>query len=132
MIPQSWSELPRQLLLQIFEFLRLTDAFRAGLTCRPWYSVFNSPELWKLVDLNFIRGTGDRKLLRAIEIYGDCMEILVLRLDQGDEENRKLGVAAIQMIGKCENRRVERFRLEFTGENPLFYAGQEFFVEFRK
>lgn len=43
----DWSQLPQEILLQIFQFLPLLDRAFASQVCWGWNQVFHMPELWR-------------------------------------------------------------------------------------
>lgn len=43
----NWARLPQELLLHIFQYLRLLDRAFASQVCRCWNQAFHMPELWR-------------------------------------------------------------------------------------
>lgn len=123
----DWSNLPVHIVIKILRHLGMTDAYKASLTCRAWFDAFRQPQIWRTVEFSFCRGTPeDERFLRALDEYGQHFRNVTLRIDQGDKENRRLGVHFLTSLAQTRQGQVRQLKLDFVGTNPLFYGGQEF------
>ncbi|KAK8759533.1 hypothetical protein V5799_002840 [Amblyomma americanum] len=60
----SWTDLPQEILLDIFSRLNAHDRSVSGGVCKSWYSVSREPALWKdLMPVHWARGIWDKEPL---------------------------------------------------------------------
>lgn len=102
------------------------DAFQLARTCHSWYQLYQSPVLWRHLHLSFFNSPQDETKLVVVAKYGHLVQSLLIELDQANSENRRLAVSAIDSFTRLLSRQLEKFVVKFSGENPLFYGGQEF------
>ncbi|XP_013383568.1 F-box/LRR-repeat protein 8 [Lingula anatina] len=122
---QDWSSLPEHVVVKIFTCLTLGDRYNAALTCRDWLHCFSLPYLWRHFDYYFYTKSQER-LVKSVQLYGQSMKSVYIELDQGEAENRDNACKVLTGLAKLPHRRLQRIRIKCTGENPLFYVGQEF------
>ena len=121
----DWSDLPEPVVTHIFSFLTAADRCRSGRVCKNWRDSLNNPLLWKSMKCEFVLPV-HANMLNCIENFGYFVSNLIIVLDQKHEYNRTNSIAAIDLFTKLNHIRLTHLTIEFTGENPLFYAGQEF------
>ncbi|PFX23353.1 hypothetical protein AWC38_SpisGene12113 [Stylophora pistillata] len=66
------------------------------------------------------------KYTKCLENHGHYLRTVEIHCKQEDKINRESACTLILMLSGMKERRLERFTVKFLGENPLFYAGQEF------
>ena len=66
------------------------------------------------------------RYLNSIPKHGRNIKVVHIELDQAVQENRQNACRVITGLSEVSERRLQRLVVRFTGENPYFYAGQEF------
>lgn len=123
-----WSSLPPPVLLDIFHRLPICDLFSAALTCRNWFTVYDSASLWKGVKFEFSRNrqNDETKQIKVIEKYGSYFQTVQIHLNQANPTDRRSALELIQRLAFVDGRQITKLSIIFEGRNPLFYGGQEF------
>lgn len=121
----KWRNLPEHIVVQIFSFLSLSERFTASATCRQWREHFNSPVLWQTFQFKFVDST-EFKYSKCLENHGQYLREVEIHCRQEHKINRECACTLIRKLSNMKVRRLEKITIKFLGENPLFYAGQEF------
>lgn len=124
----SWNSLPDHIVVQIFSYLSLQDKFCASFVCKTWNDCFHFPVLWK--DFVFIVQSNDEKEAirhqKCLEMHGAHLKHVLMKVDQSEQICRTIARDILNGIANLTNRKLSSIKIDFTGENPLFYAGAEF------
>ncbi|XP_046544126.1 F-box/LRR-repeat protein 8-like [Haliotis rubra] len=120
----GWA-LPEHIVINVLSYLSREDRARAGSTCTTWHRCYKSPMLWHVSTLDF-QQPKDGHCLQWLEQYAQHIRTLRILLDQSEVENRRNACEALKILCHTEGRKLTSLRINFTGTNPLFYAGQEF------
>uniref|UniRef100_T1JID9 F-box/LRR-repeat protein 8 n=1 Tax=Strigamia maritima TaxID=126957 RepID=T1JID9_STRMM len=121
----GWQDLPDHIILQILSYLSRGDQYHAALTCASWYEHFLSPYNWRKYTFRFSTPE-DKRHAACINSHGDHLRSIRIQLDQYESYNREMACATIRALARCPQRRLEKFIVQCSGRNPLFYAGLEF------
>ncbi|XP_052817349.1 F-box/LRR-repeat protein 8-like isoform X2 [Mya arenaria] len=121
----DWGLLPLDIVVHVFSFLRPTDRNRASRVCEAWHEAFQHPSLWLHIDFWFFLPS-HADSLKGVEKYGKYFKSVFVGVIQMLDHNRENACALLELLSKIGKRRVTDFEIVFTGENPLFYSGQEF------
>ena len=125
MEPIGWNCIPHNILVNIFLFLSPPDRFRASLTCRSWNACFYIPCIWSKFFFRFL-AEQDSNCLQCVEKFGSYMKTVCIELNQYYPFNRASACKVLSAVANLPERRLQRLKLRFVGENPCLYAGQEF------
>ena len=134
---KGWESLPEDVLVFILQYLDLSDRCKTALVCKSWRNCFNSPLLWHSFTFKFKSPL--RRLLKSVSTgtpwfkscvanHGTQLRKVQLICGQESKINRENACELIRDLSKLETRRLQSFELSFSGENPLFYNGQEFVI----
>ncbi|XP_071092323.1 F-box/LRR-repeat protein 8-like [Haliotis cracherodii] len=126
----SPSSLPDHIVVKILSYLSREDRSRAGRTCTDWQRCYRCPQLWYTSTFNF-QQPHDGRCLPWLDQYAKHMRTVRIQLNQHETENRANACTALHKLCHAEERRLTSLHIKFTGENPLFYAGQEFVDELK-
>ena len=121
----DWSRLPDDVLVQILSYLPMKDRFNASLTCRAWTEAFDAPLLWQHVTFWFFLPS-HRKTISGINKHGKYFKRVYIGCNQSIKENRENACAVLEKLSTINRRKLTSLKIDFTGENPLFYSGKEF------
>lgn len=121
----DWSRLPDDVIVQILSFLSMKDRFSASLTCRAWTEAFDAPLLWQHVTFWFFLPSHGKTIL-GIDKHGKYFRRVYVGCNQSIKENRENACAVLEKLSTINRRKLTSLKIEFTGENPLFYSGKEF------
>ncbi|KAK3589310.1 hypothetical protein CHS0354_026965 [Potamilus streckersoni] len=121
----SWDNIPEHVLAKVLSHLSFQEKYYSSLTCKHWYNVFQSPQLWHCFQFWFNMPQHHR-FLNCVDIFGKYFRKVFIGLNQAIKENRINACTFLEKLAKVDPRRLCSITIEFTGENPLFYAGQEF------
>lgn len=122
---ENWESLSNHILVKVFLYLSRNDRIRAAQACKSWNEAFSSPDLWKSFNFWFYM-PNQGKSIGCIEKYGKYLRNVYIELDQGVEANRQNACLALTKLSQLQERRFQTLKISFTGENPCFYAGNEF------
>ncbi len=122
---KDWGRLPEHILVDIFSYLRRRDRTKAALVCKSWSEVFASPYLWKSFDFWFYEPRQSR-YLQCLDYFGKYLRQIYIELDQSVVANRENACEVLKKLAQLPERRLTTLKISFMGENPYFYAGQEF------
>ena len=81
--------------------------------------------LWKHMKFVFTEPSHSQ-YLQYFQKFGKHLQSVEICLDQSKEENRINACEVLDELTKQKERRLQKLKLVFTQENPLFYAGKEF------
>ena len=121
----DWGNLPDPILSQIFSHLSVVDRCKLACVCRHWMHCLEIPLLWRKFSCGFFLPASG-KIIKCLEKYGRHVRELCVALNQSQQDNRVNAVAALNHLASLEEPRLTHLTIAFLGENPLFYAGQEF------
>lgn len=121
----GWHCIPHNILMDIFLLLTPSDRFRASLTCRSWNTCFYIPRIWSKYVFRF-HAEQNLNWLQCVEKFGSYMKSVCIELNQYYTFNRTSACSVLSAIAKLPERRLQRLKIRFVGENPCLYAGQEF------
>jgi len=121
----GWNYIPHNILVDIFLLLSPSDRLHASLTCRSWNSCFHIPRIWSKFLFRFLE-ENDSNCLHCVEKFGSYMKTICIELNQYYPFNRTGACKVLSAVAKLPERRVQRLKIRFVGENPCLYAGQEF------
>jgi len=121
----GWSCIPQNVLVEIFLLLSPSDRLRASLTCRSWNNCFYIPCIWSKFLFRFLVEQ-DSSCLQCVDMFGCYMRNICIELNQYYRFNRAGACKVLSSIAKLPERRVQRLKIRFVGENPCLYVGQEF------
>ena len=121
----DWANLPQPALVRIFSFLCALDRCRVGGTCRNWWDSLDNPALWKTLKCGFFFPVHGH-VLKCVELYGKFINDLTIVLNQSQSKNRENALAIFSMLTQLDHIRLKSITVQFKGDNPLFYSGQEF------
>ncbi|KAL3860443.1 hypothetical protein ACJMK2_010566 [Sinanodonta woodiana] len=122
---RSWNNIPEHVLAKVLSQLSLQEKYYSSLTCKHWYNVFQSPQLWHCFHFRFYVPQHHR-FLNSVDKIGKHLRKIFIGLNQAVQENRVNACTLLGKLAKLDPRRISSITIEFTGENPLFYAGLEF------
>ncbi|GFO25341.1 F-box/lrr-repeat protein 8 [Plakobranchus ocellatus] len=122
---EDWANLPDPILTHIFSHLTVVDRCRSAGVCHHWKHCLEIPLLWRKFSCGFFLPSSG-KLIKCVEKYGCHVRDLSIELNQSQRENRANAVAALDHLASLSEPRLTHLTISFRGENPLFYAGQEF------
>lgn len=123
----DWESLPDHLLLKVFRHLSdIRYLHNACLVNKKWHETFLDPSLWRTMGLTFATGVCSEKLLTVIPQFGIHFRNVTIHVAQEKEEHRILALRALQELQQLQGAQYETLTVEFIGQNPLFYGGQEF------
>ena len=121
----EWQRLPDDVIVHILSYLPMNDRFNASLTCKAWSMAFEASFLWQHITLWFYLPAHRRKI-QAVKKHGRYFKSVRLGCNQSITENRINTCEVLEKIAATEQRRLTSIKIDFTGENPLFYSGKEF------
>lgn len=121
----DWSLLPSDITVQIFSYLNPADRNHASRVCRSWLEAFQHPLLWHSYEFWFFLPS-HVNCVEGAKKYGKYMRKVFIGVNQMPPQNRKNACILLEVLSQIEKRRITHFKIAFTGENPLFYSGQEF------
>ena len=121
----QWHLTPEHILVTVFQYIPQDIRSNVSLVCTTWRDAFTSPYLWNNVKLSIKH---NKEYEKFIENYGSFISSIVIEVNQFDEQNRKQAKSLIDKLARIKRRRLVKFSLVFTGENPCLYGGQEFKV----
>lgn len=121
----DWSRLPDDVLVQILSYLPMKDRFNASLTCRAWTEAFDAPLLWQHITFWFFLPSHG-KTIAGIDKHGKYFKRVYVGCNQSIKENRENACAVLEKLSAIDRRKLTSLKIDFTGENPLFYSGREF------
>ena len=122
---EAWGSLPDTILTQIFFHLNVVDRCKASCVCRHWMHCIEIPLLWRKFSCGFFLPT-QGNIIKCLKKYGRHVRDLSIELNQSEKTNRNNAVAVIDHVASLKEPRLTHLTISFRGENPLFYAGQEF------
>ncbi|XP_031573553.1 F-box/LRR-repeat protein 8-like [Actinia tenebrosa] len=122
---KSWADLPEHVIVSIFSYTSIPTRSKLALVCKSWLDAFKSPFLWHSFTFQFLTPE-DFKYEPFLHQHGQYLRSVYIRCNQEDKVNRENACKLIRGLYELEKQRLERLKINFTGENPLFYAGQEF------
>jgi len=125
MEPVGWNSIPHNILVDIFLLLSPSDRFRASLTCRSWNSCFYIPCIWSKFWFQFLEDQNSN-WLHYVDQFGSYMKTVYIQLNQYYPGNRTSACKLLSAVARLPERRLQRLKIQFVGENPCLYAGQEF------
>ncbi|XP_067652178.1 F-box/LRR-repeat protein 8-like isoform X2 [Haliotis asinina] len=120
-----WSTLPDHATITILSYLSGVDRARAGSTCTSWHRCYKSPQLWQTATLNFQQPRDGHCLLWLAQCAQNMRTVRIL-LNQFESENRRNACEALNILSKAQGRQLMKLCIEFTGDNPFFFNGQDF------
>jgi len=121
----GWNFLPHNILVDIFLLLSPSDRFHASLVCRSWNACFYIPRIWSKFLFRFLIETNS-DFLKTVEKFGSFMKNVSIELNQYYVHNRAGVCKVLSAFARLPERRLQRLTVQFVGENPCLYAGQEF------
>ncbi|XP_052229910.1 F-box/LRR-repeat protein 3-like isoform X1 [Dreissena polymorpha] len=121
----NWSLLPSDVVVHVFSFLPMKERNSVSRVCKAWHQAFGHPYLWHSFDFWFLLPSHVR-LLEGLIKYGRYIKSVFIGVNQLSQVNRENACALMDQLSKIGKRRLTRIEIVFTGENPLFYSGQEF------
>jgi len=121
----GWNLLPHNILVDIFLLLSLSDRFHASLTCHSWNTCFYIPRIWSKYSFQFLVEPNS-DFLKSVDQFGSYMKTVCIELNQYYVCNRASACKVLSAFAKLPERRLQRLKIRFVGENPCLYAGQEF------
>lgn len=121
----GWNFIPHNILADIYLLLPHSDRFRASLTCRSWNTCFHIPYVWSKSSFKFL-AEQNANCLQCIEKFGSYMRTIHIELNQYCPINRTNACEILSSVARLPERRLQRLKISFVGENPCLYAGQEF------
>ncbi|KAK7114148.1 hypothetical protein V1264_000259 [Littorina saxatilis] len=127
---KPWEVLPEHILVTVFSYLTPLDRLQAALTCKTWSTCLQHPRLWRRFVCKFLLPVHG-KVLVPVEEHVHRIKALVIEVNQRDKENCKNACEALNILAKNKERMLCSLTVNFVGENPLFYAGQEFIAELK-
>ncbi|XP_035824901.1 F-box/LRR-repeat protein 8-like [Aplysia californica] len=121
----DWANLPEPLVTHILSFLSALERCRVGATCKNWRESLDNPVLWKTMKCGFFL-PAHGNLLKFVQRYGQFVNNLTVALNQKETVNRMNAIAVFKTLNDLDHIRLTHITVQFKGDNPLFYAGQEF------
>jgi len=121
----GWNCIPHNILVDIFRLLSPPDRFQASLTCRSWNTCLYIPRIWSKFLFQFL-AEQNANCLHCVEKFGIHMKTVCIELNQFYPSNRAHACKVLSAVAKLPERRLQRLKIQFIGENPYLYAGQEF------
>ena len=95
------------------------------MVCKEWRETFQHPQLWQTFKFWFFLPHHERAL-HGVKEFGKFMKNVTIGVNQNIKSNRQNACALLEYFSKLDKRRLTSLEIIFTGENPLFYSGQEF------
>jgi len=121
----GWASLPHDILVVVLNQLVPCDRFSASLVCHKWNQCFHLSYVWSRFTFRFV--IPERaKCLQAIDGVGRFMQDVRIIVDQHESENRLNACNALVGLARLPERRIRLLKINFVGENPMLYGGQEF------
>ncbi|KAK7114149.1 F-box/LRR-repeat protein 8-like [Littorina saxatilis] len=127
---KTWEVLPQHILVSVFSYLTPLERLQAALACKTWNTCLQHPLLWRRFVCKFLLPVHE-KVLVPVELHGHRIKALVIEVDQIDCQNRKNACKALNILAKNKERMLCSLTMHCLGQNPLFYAGQEFIAELK-
>lgn len=124
-VENSYADLPYHVIVHILSYLTLRDRHPAALTCKSWNEAFDSHLLWKSFTFYFHEPSHCR-YLQCFDKHSKQLQEIDIELDQQIINNRENACEVIKKLASSDERRLTHLRVRFVGENPYFYAGQDF------
>jgi len=121
----GWNCLPHDILVDIFRLLSPSDRFHASLACHSWNTCFYDPRTWSKFLFRFLVESNS-DLLKSVEQFGSFMKTVSIELNQYYAFNRVSACKVLSTFARLPERRLQQLIIQFLGENPFLYAGQEF------
>lgn len=121
----DWSSLPTDVVMQVMSYLPPRDRNHASRVCHAWHEAFEHPALWQSFDFWFFLPAHEQSLECARK-YGKYMKRIFIGVNQMLKHNRENACALLEVLSRIGRRKITHIEIVFTGENPLFYSGQEF------
>lgn len=121
----EWALLPSDVIVHVFSFLNSHDLNHASRVCRNWDEAFAHPVLWQTFEFWFFLPS-HVSYLEGARKYGKYMKRLFIGVNQMLTHNRENACALLEILSRIDRKRITYLKIGFTGENPLFYSGQEF------
>lgn len=130
----SWAYLPDHIIVKVFSFLNLQDKFQASFVCKTWNDCFHYPILWS--DFVFIiQDESENQASRhrkCLEMHGAHLKHVLMKVDQSKPLCRKVACDILNGVADLPDKTLSSIKIDFTGENPFFYAGAEFVQSLKK
>jgi len=121
----EWNFLPHNILVDILLLLSPSDRFHASLTCRSWNTCFYIPRIWSKFLFQFLVEPNS-DFMKGVEKFGCYMKTVSIELNQYYVHNRASACKVLSAFARLPERRLQRLKIRFVGENPCLYAGHEF------
>ncbi|XP_045193864.2 F-box/LRR-repeat protein 8-like [Mercenaria mercenaria] len=121
----DWTLLPSDVIVHVFSFLNSHDLNHASRVCHTWNEAFDHPTLWQTFEFWFFLPS-HVSYLEGAKKYGKYMKKVFIGVNQMLTHNRQNACALLEILSRIDRRRITYLKIAFTGENPLFYSGQEF------
>ena len=111
--------------MHVLSYLPMKDRYNASLVCRAWSEAFEAPILWQHVTFWFFLPSHG-KTISGVDRHGKYFKSVRVGCNQSLEENRQHACAVLEKFANINKRKLVSLKIDFTGENPLFYSGREF------
>lgn len=125
-----WQNLPQHILASVLRFLTADERLKVAYVCKSWWKCLQHPLAWQQSVATFLVPI-HKNMLRPISQYGHMIQDLKIEVDQSQSENRQNTCKALNILANNSKRELSSLTIQFTGHNPLFYAGIEFITELK-
>ncbi|KAK1163617.1 F-box/LRR-repeat protein 8-like [Acipenser oxyrinchus oxyrinchus] len=122
-------EIPVEILAQIFSYLPLCDRYSASSVCKAWAEAISFPTIWYYTEVSCESGTEEHALQTFCHFLTKVKHLKIV-LNQSEAINRGIAIKVIKHATDA-NSRLRNLCVSCTGENPLFYSGQDILQTFR-
>ena len=117
--------MPEHILVTIFQYIPQNLRPSVSLVCEAWREAFSSPYLWNNVKFS-LKTSQDNQFVKFVENYGNFIQSIEIEVNQFELCNRTHAETIIYHLSRIPRRRLTKFALIFTGENPCLYNAKEF------
>ncbi|XP_059153089.1 F-box/LRR-repeat protein 21-like [Physella acuta] len=105
----DWSQLPYEILLNVFRYLSNSDKYHAALTCKSWLRPLSEPSVWQSGDFVF-DSESDEKAITFVKITGKSLrhihaECKVVEPETWDDDGSATCTGMYQFLANLLNSR---------------------------
>ncbi|KAL4608831.1 F-box/LRR-repeat protein 3-like [Arapaima gigas] len=130
-LSSSWSCLPQEILLLIFQHLPLLDRAYASQVCRSWNQAFHMPELWRCFEFelnqpasSYLKATHPDLIKQIIKRHSNHLQYVSFKVDSSTESAE----AACDILSQLVNCSLKTLGLISTARPSFMELPKSHFI----